>query len=99
MAAKAYVVSMNKFRDNADHRRYELDAPEGGSFADYRDVGGVRQILHVETAPEARGLGYAARLMDGVVEDARANGRKITPFCSYAQAYFVRNKSAADVLG
>jgi predicted GNAT family acetyltransferase len=91
-------MSMSKFRDNAGHHRYEFDAPEGDSFAEYRDVGGVRQILHVETAPEAQGRGYAAKLMDGIVEDARANGRRITPFCSYAQAYFARNKSAGDVL-
>lgn len=90
---------MNTFRDNAERHRYELDAPEGNSFADYRDVGGARQILHVETAAEAQGRGYAAKLMDGIVEDARANGRKITPFCSYARAYFERHADAADVLG
>lgn len=87
------------FRDNAVEHRYEFDAPEGRSFAKYRDVSGVRQILHVETAPEARGLGYAAKLMDAIVENARTTGRKIAPFCSYARAYFVRNKDAADVLG
>jgi len=92
-------MSMSKVHDNADHQRYELEAPEGNSFADYRDVGGKRQILHVETAPEAQGRGYAAKLMDGIVEDARANGRKITPFCSYARAYFARHADAADVLG
>lgn len=86
------------FRDQVAKHRYELDAPQGNSFADYRDAEGVRQILHVETAPEARGLGLAAKLMDGVVADARANVRKITPLCSYARAYFARNKGAEDVL-
>lgn len=90
---------MSDFRDNTERHRYEFDAPEGDSFATYRDIAGVRQILHVETAPEAQGRGYAAQLMDGVVADARANGRKIAPFCSYARAYFARNKSADDVLG
>ena len=90
---------MSTFRDNAEHHRYELDAPEGDSFADYRDAAGVRQILHVETAPKAQGRGYAAKLMDGVVAEARESGRKIRPFCSYARAYFARNASAADVLG
>jgi predicted GNAT family acetyltransferase len=87
------------FRDNAAKHRYELDAPEGDSFAEYRDAGGARQILHVETAPEARGLGYAAKLMDEIVAEARESGRKITPFCSYARAYFARKQSAGDVLG
>lgn len=75
---------MSDFRDNTERHRYEFDAPEGDSFATYRDIAGVRQILHVETAPEAQGRGYAAQLMDGVVADARANGRKIAPLCSYA---------------
>lgn len=92
-------MSMSAFRDNTEHHRYELDAPEGDSFADYRDAGGVRQILHVETALEAQGRGYAAKLMDGIVAEARASGRKIRPFCSYARAYFARHPEAEDVLG
>ena len=33
---------MTSIRDNAEHHRYELDAPEGVTIAVYRDVGSAR---------------------------------------------------------
>jgi predicted GNAT family acetyltransferase len=87
----------NAFRDNTARHRYELDAPEGASWAEYRDLDGVRVITHVETPAEARGLGYASKLMGKVVDEARENGRKLRPSCSYAVAYFQRHRDTADV--
>ncbi|MGD9982144.1 MAG: GNAT family N-acetyltransferase [Hyphomonadaceae bacterium] len=89
---------MNVFSDNTERHRYELTAPEGISWADYRDIGGVRAILHVETPAEARGLGYAQKLMDAIVGKARADNTKLRPSCSYAVAYFRRHPAAADIL-
>ncbi|GIK47397.1 MAG: GNAT family N-acetyltransferase [Hyphomonadaceae bacterium] len=90
---------MDGFRDNAAEHRYEFDAPEGVSFADYRDVEGVRVILHVETPEAARGKGYAQQLMDAVVEQARKDGQRLRASCAYAVAYFRRHPAAQDVLG
>jgi uncharacterized protein len=88
---------MNEFRDSPAERRYELAADGVISFADYRDQAGVRFILHVETPPEARGKGHAARLMNEIVADARARGLKLRAVCSYAVAYFKRHAGATDV--
>jgi uncharacterized protein len=82
---------MSGFRDNTSRQRYELDAPEGTTIAEYRDVGGARVLTHVESPEEARGKGYAATLMAAVVEDARTNGRKLRAACPYAVAYFKRH--------
>jgi predicted GNAT family acetyltransferase len=89
---------MTEFRDNAGAHRFELAAPEGLSFADYRDVAGVRAIMHVETPPEAQGLGYATKLMNEVVAHARASNMKLRASCSFAAAYFKRHPGAGDVL-
>ena len=97
MAAEAHVVTMSDFRDNAAAHRYELDAPEGQSFADYRDIDGVRVILHVETPHEARGRGYASKLMKHVVDEARATKRRLRASCAFAVAYFRRHSDTADV--
>lgn len=88
---------MNAFRDNAPRQRYELEAPEGASFADYRDAAGARLITHVETPAAAQGKGYASKLMHAIVEDARARGLKLAASCSFAQAYFARNANSKDV--
>ncbi len=89
---------MTVLRDNAAAHRYELDAPEGLSFAEYRDVAGVRAIMHVETPQAAQGKGYASKLMGEVVADARARGMKLRASCSFAAAYFKRHPDAADAL-
>jgi len=86
------------FSDNAAAHRYELAEAEGVSFADYRDVAGVRVILHVETPAHARGRGYATKLMNGVVAEARESGRKLRASCAFAVAYFKRHAEAGDVL-
>ncbi len=85
------------FRDNPAAHRFELEAPEGLSFADYRDVAGVRAIMHVETPAAAQGLGYASKLMGEIVAFARAHGMKLRASCSFAAAYFKRHPDTADV--
>jgi uncharacterized protein len=88
---------MSAFRDNIADHRYELDAPEGQSFANYRDISGVRVILHVETPVEARGRGYASKLMAQIVDEARKSGRSLRASCAFAVAYFRRHPDTADV--
>jgi predicted GNAT family acetyltransferase len=88
---------MGDFRDNVGERRYELEAPEGQSFAEYRDVDGVRVILHVETPSQARGRGYASKLMKHVVDEARGGDRKLRASCAFAVAYFRRHPDTADI--
>jgi predicted GNAT family acetyltransferase len=85
------------FRDNPTAHRFEFEAPEGLSFADYRDVAGVRAIMHVETPAAAQGLGYASKLMGEIVAFARARGMKLRASCSFAAAYFKRHPDAGDV--
>lgn len=88
---------MAAFRDNAPAHRYEFDAPEGMSYAEYHDVAGVRAIMHVETPDAARGKGYASKLMGEIVADARQRGLKLRPSCSFAAAYLKRHPDTADV--
>ncbi|MBY0564096.1 MAG: N-acetyltransferase [Hyphomonadaceae bacterium] len=90
---------MTKFRDNAAASRFELETPDGLIIADYRDLGAVRSITHVETPATARGKGHAGRLMDAIVAHARAGGPRLRASCSYAVAYFERTPDALDVLG
>ncbi len=84
--------------DNRDLQRFELLENGETAFANYRRSGLHVIIPHVEAPPALRGTGAASRLMDGVVERARAEGFRITPTCSYAFAWFRRHKDAQDVL-
>lgn len=64
----------------------------------YRLHGGAMTIDHTYTPPAARGSGVAARLIKRAVEDARAEGLKIRPVCSYAAAQFERHPEWSDLL-
>ena len=49
--------------------------------------------------PESRrGQGIAAKLVERLVTDARARGRKVAPACSYVEAAFRRHPDWADLL-
>ena len=84
--------------DNVEKQRFE--AVENGKlvFADYRIRDGRIVLPHVEAEPPLRGTGAAGRLMQAIVDHARAGGRVIEPRCHYARIWFARHPEAGDVL-
>ena len=58
---------------------------------------GVRVADHTLVPPPLEGRGIAARLVERMVEDARAEGFRIRPLCSYVAAAFRRHPEWADV--
>jgi predicted GNAT family acetyltransferase len=85
-------------RDNQDASRFELEIEGDVVFANYRRQPDRVLITHVEAPMRLRGKGAAARLMNEIAIDARQTGVKLAPLCSYAAAWFRRNRSFADVL-
>ena len=65
----------------------------------FRKIGAsVIAIDHTYTPPQFRGRNIAAMLMDRAIADARRDGIKIQPECSYAVVQFQRHKDWADLL-
>jgi predicted GNAT family acetyltransferase len=86
--------------DGAGHGRYFISLP-GGLEAEmtYRKIGStVIAIDHTYTPPEFRGQNIAFLMIDRAIRDARANGLRIKPECSYAVVQFQRHKDWADLL-
>ena len=85
--------------DVAQSSRFELFlGSERVGLADYSVAGDVVTVPHVETDPAHQGQGFAAVLMDGVMESVRAHGQKIRPVCPYASAYMRRRPETLDLL-
>ena len=67
-------------------------------FADYRSRGTTVVVPHVETLVQFRGRGYGGRLMAGIVDILRGDGRSIVPQCPFAAAYFRDHPGDADIV-
>lgn len=84
--------------DNKDESRFELEENGLLAWADYRVREGKYLLSHVEAEPPLRGKGTAGRLMQQIVDHARANQLVLEPRCPYARLWFQRHPDAADVL-
>jgi predicted GNAT family acetyltransferase len=89
---------MDEVIDNAARGRFELIIDGQTAYANYRREPGRLLIPYVEAPPALRGTGAAGRLMEGVLAQARMEGRKVVPICSYAAAYIRRHKPHHDLL-
>jgi hypothetical protein len=85
--------------DNRDAQRFELGENGLLVWAEYRVRDGRYILPHVEADPPLRGTGAASRLMQQIVDHARANQLVLEPRCSYARAWFKRHPEAEDVTG
>jgi len=85
--------------DQADEGVYRADLPGADQPAvlTWRLRGGARVIEHTFVPPAMRGQGVAQQLVEAIVADARAEGFRIVPQCSYAEVLFRRNADWVDV--
>lgn len=87
-------------REGNDQRgAYVIDLPGAERRAELTWVerGGVRHANHTFVPDDMRGRGIAGKLVDALIADARAQGFRISPDCSYVAAAFRRNPDWADL--
>jgi uncharacterized protein len=87
--------------DLGDHGTYYAHV-EGSKFIgrlEWTQADNVRVIEHTVVPPEIGGRGIAGVLLDQVIADAREQGFKIGPKCSYAARKFAQHPEWADLLG
>jgi len=60
--------------------------------------GQLRVVDHTLVPEAIGGRGIAARLVEALVADARTEGFRIDPVCSYVAVWFRRHPEAADLL-
>ena len=63
----------------------------------WRALGDVRVAEHTFVPPEARGHGVAAKLVEALIADAREQGFRIVPQCSYVAVAFDRHPEWAEL--
>lgn len=76
--------------DHTTHGEYlvSIGPGEAAGKLTWTQRGDARDAEHTIVPPELRGQGIAGRLVDALVRDARREGFKIIPSCSYVAAQF-----------
>lgn len=74
-------------------RRFELQLDGKTAVLEYVEQGAdVWVLTHTFVPPELRGRNVAAILTKFALDDARSQGKKIVPQCSYVAVFMERNK-------
>lgn len=90
-------MSQNTVRNNTALSRYELDVDGAIAFANYRLAPGTVIITHTETPYALRGRGIASTLVQGALEQIRADGLKVVAGCGFVVDYLDKHPEFADV--
>jgi len=86
-------------RDNPEKNRYEaLAGPAVAAFVDYRVLRERIALVHTEVERAYTGRGVGRRLAEGVLDDIRARGLKVTPICPFMAAFIERHPAYADLV-
>ncbi len=87
--------------DGATRGRYLIHLAPGyeAEMTFRKGADGTITIDHTGVPPAYEGRGIAARLVNKAVADAREQGFKIVPVCSYVVAQFRRHPEWADLRG
>ena len=81
-----------------DAKRFELRVDSVlASIADYRVLGNRVTMPHTVTAPEYRGLGFAAEVVRAALDDARARGLQVVPTCWFVAEFIDSNPEYQDL--
>ena len=75
----------------------EVEGSEHIGRLTWTERDGARAAEHTHVPDAIGGRGIAAQLVDAMVADAREQGFKIRPVCSYVVARFKRHPEWADV--
>ncbi len=89
---------MTDVRDNPARSRYELDIDGATAFASYRRDGSVLSITHTEVPASLRERGIGSRLVEGMMQDVRAQGLKVRPLCGFAHRVIAQHPEFQDLV-
>lgn len=84
--------------DAATHRFILSDGEIPAGYAEYRDEDGRRVFTHTVVDSAFEGQGFGSRLARFVLDDAKAQGKRIVPVCSFIAAYVKRHHDYDDLL-
>lgn len=88
-----------KVIDNSADSRFELyDDDQRVGFVEYHRFRNEIAFLHTEIDPRFEGKGYGSALAKGVLDEARAQGWGVLPYCSFIRGWMLRHHEYGDLV-
>ncbi|HVV19982.1 MAG TPA: GNAT family N-acetyltransferase [Pseudonocardiaceae bacterium] len=85
--------------DVPERNRFEMrDGDTLVGLAEYHLYHDEVAILHTEIGDEFGGRGLGGQLVQAVMDDARAKGRKVLPYCPFTRAWLRKHPDYADLV-
>lgn len=84
-------------RHDAARHRFETEVEGHVGYVEYVASGGVLAIVHTIVPSAIGGRGIAAQLMQAAVDYAISQDLKVSPQCSYAEAWMRRHPQYDDL--
>jgi predicted GNAT family acetyltransferase len=85
--------------DNPDQHRYEIRVDdELAGFVQYRRREGLIALIHTEIDGRFEGRGLASQLIAAVLDEARAAGTAVLPFCPFVNGYISRHPEYVELV-
>jgi predicted GNAT family acetyltransferase len=86
-------------RDRPGELRYEIEVDgEVAGFINYRREPDVIEMVHTDVAPKWEGKGIGAALVEGALDDVRARGLRVRPYCPFVAKYIHRHPGYQDLV-
>ncbi len=84
---------------NEPEHRYEISSgDEVAGFVQYRERPGLIAFIHTEIDDRFEGQGLGSQLIAHALDDARANGLVVLPFCPFVNSYIERHQEYVDLV-
>ncbi len=78
--------------------RFTAEVDSHACEADYQLRDGVMHLVHTAVPRALQGRGIAAALVQAALAEARRQGWRVRPVCSYVQTYMRRHPDTQDLL-
>lgn len=88
-----------EIRNNEQESQYETTVEGQTAYVAYEHEDRNRVVFtHTIVPDELSGRGIAKELVEHALSEARANGMRVVPQCSYVAAFIKRNPEYADLV-
>jgi uncharacterized protein len=89
---------MSDVINNRDRHRFELEVDGHVATEHYRLEGNVITFEHTEVPQELGGKGVGSRLVQGALDQVRAEGLKVVAECPFVKGWIGKHPEYKDLL-